>query len=73
MSHVDHLTTKFNEKNIDLWHYHLLSVFLFQKMADKLYGIHKVHANYSRVYCEWSGIEKEMADPLQSAGHYMNV
>lgn len=43
------------------------------RMADKLYGIHKVHANYSRVYCEWSGIEKEMADPLQSAGHYMNV
>ncbi|XP_033732069.1 sorting nexin-4-like isoform X2 [Pecten maximus] len=43
------------------------------RMADKIYGIHKVHANYSRVFCEWSGIEKDMAEPLQSAGHYMNV
>lgn len=45
----------------------------FQRMADKLYGIHKIHANYGRVYCEWAGIEKEMASSLQSAGHYMNV
>ncbi|XP_069119489.1 sorting nexin-4-like isoform X2 [Argopecten irradians] len=43
------------------------------RMADKIYGIHKVHANYSRVFCEWSGIEKDMSEPLQSAGHYMNV
>ncbi|XP_048730401.2 sorting nexin-4-like isoform X2 [Ostrea edulis] len=43
------------------------------KMADKLYGIHKIHANYSRVFGEWSGIEKEMNEPLQSAAHYMNV
>lgn len=42
-------------------------------MADKLYGIHKIHANYGRVYNEWSGIEKDMAEPLQSASHYMNV
>lgn len=43
------------------------------RMADKLYGIHKIHANYGRVYNEWSGIEKDMAEPLQSASHYMNV
>jgi sorting nexin-4 len=42
-------------------------------MADKIYGIHKVHSNYGRVFCEWSGIEKEMAEPLKSSGHYMNV
>lgn len=42
-------------------------------MADHQYGIHKVHANYHRVFNEWSGIEKEMSEPLQSAGHYMNV
>ncbi|XP_064644457.1 sorting nexin-4-like isoform X2 [Lineus longissimus] len=43
------------------------------KMADSLYGIHKVHANYGRVFSEWSGIEKEMGDGLQRAGHYMDV
>ncbi|XP_052091043.1 sorting nexin-4-like [Mytilus californianus] len=43
------------------------------RMADKVYGIHKVHSNYGRVFCEWSGIEKEMAEPLKSCGHYMNV
>lgn len=43
------------------------------RMADKVYGIHKVHCNYGRVFCEWSGIEKEMAEPLNGAGHYMNV
>ena len=43
------------------------------RMADKIYGIHKVHSNYGRVFCEWSGIEKEMAEPLKSSGHYMNV
>ena len=44
-----------------------------QRLCDKLYGLHKVHANYGRVFSEWSGIEKEMADGLQSAGHYMDV
>ncbi|ESO87762.1 hypothetical protein LOTGIDRAFT_234986 [Lottia gigantea] len=43
------------------------------RMADKLYGIHKVHGNYARVFGEWSCIEKDMAEPLQSAGHYMDV
>ena len=50
-----------------------LTIFLFQRMADKLYGIHKIHGNYGRVFNELSGIEKEMAEPLQSASHYMNV
>ncbi|XP_053408760.1 sorting nexin-4-like [Mercenaria mercenaria] len=43
------------------------------RMADHQYGIHKIHANYHRVFNEWSGIEKEMSEPLQSAAHYMNV
>ncbi|KAL5009444.1 hypothetical protein ScPMuIL_011749 [Solemya velum] len=43
------------------------------KLADRLYGIHKIHANYGRVFCEWSGIEKDMTESLHSAGHYMNV
>ncbi|XP_060592038.1 sorting nexin-4-like [Ruditapes philippinarum] len=43
------------------------------RMADHQYGIHKLHANYHRVFNEWSGIEKDMSEPLQSAGHYMNV
>ncbi|PVD35887.1 hypothetical protein C0Q70_02856 [Pomacea canaliculata] len=43
------------------------------RLCDKLYGIHKVHANYARVFHEWSLIEKDIAQPLQSAGHYMDV
>ncbi|KAK3585801.1 hypothetical protein CHS0354_010582 [Potamilus streckersoni] len=43
------------------------------KLADRQYGIHKVHGNFGRVFCELSGIEKDMVDQLQSAGHYMNV
>ncbi|XP_071942055.1 sorting nexin-4-like isoform X2 [Antedon mediterranea] len=42
------------------------------KLADRLYGIHKIHGNYGRVFSEWSGIEHEMGDGLQSAGHYMD-
>ncbi|KAK7093117.1 sorting nexin-4-like isoform X2 [Littorina saxatilis] len=42
-------------------------------LCDKLYGIHKVHANYARVFHEWSLIEKDISQPLQSAGHYMDV
>jgi len=44
-----------------------------QRMADHQYGIHKVHGNYQRVFNEWSTIEKDKADPLRSAAHYMNV
>ena len=44
-----------------------------QKLVDRLYGVHKIHNNYGRVFSEWSAIEKEMADSLQTAGHYMDV
>jgi hypothetical protein len=44
-----------------------------QRICDKIYGMHKIHGNYGRVFSEWSAIEKEMADGLQSAGHYMDV
>ena len=44
-----------------------------QKLVERLYGIHKIHSNYGRVFSEWSAIEKEMADGLQTAGHYMDV
>ncbi|XP_067686547.1 sorting nexin-4-like [Haliotis asinina] len=43
------------------------------RICDKLYGIHKVHGNYARVFSEWSGIEKDIAEALQSSGHYMDV
>ncbi|XP_033624990.1 sorting nexin-4-like isoform X2 [Asterias rubens] len=43
------------------------------KLADRLYGIHKIHGNYGRVFSEWSGIEQEMGDGLQSAGHFMDA
>ena len=45
----------------------------FQKICDRQYGIHKVHANYARVFGEWSTIEKDMSEALQSTGHYMDV
>ncbi|XP_071497759.1 sorting nexin-4-like isoform X3 [Diadema antillarum] len=43
------------------------------RLADRLYGLHKIHGNYGRVFSEWSGIEQEMGDGLQSAGHFMDV
>ena len=51
----------------------VICVFVNQRLCDKLYGIHKVHANYARVFHEWSLIEKDISQPLQSAGHYMDV
>ncbi|BFZ06298.1 hypothetical protein BsWGS_09337 [Bradybaena similaris] len=42
-------------------------------LCDKLYGIHKVHGNYARVFNEWSSLEKDIAEHLQSASHYMDV
>lgn len=42
-------------------------------MCDKLYGIHKVHGNYARVFSEWSGMEKDIAEHLMSSSHYMDV
>ncbi|XP_068185118.1 sorting nexin-4-like [Antennarius striatus] len=50
---------------------HLLRV--RAKAADRLYGVYKVHGNYGRVFSEWSAIEKEMGDGLQSAGHHMDT
>lgn len=46
---------------------------VWQKLADRLYGIHKLHANYGRVFKEWSSIERDMAAGLQSAGQFMDV
>ncbi|XP_039995979.1 sorting nexin-4-like isoform X2 [Xiphias gladius] len=43
------------------------------RVADRLYGVFKVHGNYGRVFSEWSAIEKEMGDGLQSAGHHMDT
>uniref|UniRef100_A0AAQ6A461 PX domain-containing protein n=1 Tax=Amphiprion ocellaris TaxID=80972 RepID=A0AAQ6A461_AMPOC len=45
----------------------------FVRVADRLYGVYKVHGNYGRVFSEWSAIEKEMGDGLQSAGHHMDA
>ncbi|KAE8581707.1 hypothetical protein XENTR_v10024909 [Xenopus tropicalis] len=45
---------------------HLLRV--RARVADRLYGVYKVHGNYGRVFSEWSAIEREMGDGLQSAG-----
>uniref|UniRef100_A0A8C4X8I8 Sorting nexin 4 n=1 Tax=Erpetoichthys calabaricus TaxID=27687 RepID=A0A8C4X8I8_ERPCA len=50
---------------------HLLRV--RARVADRLYGVYKVHGNYGRVFSEWSAIEKEMGDGLQSAGHHMDA
>ncbi|XP_072309467.1 sorting nexin-4-like [Eucyclogobius newberryi] len=43
------------------------------RVADRLYGVYKVHGNYGRVFSEWSAIEHEMGDGLQSAGHHMDA
>ncbi|KAJ9589932.1 hypothetical protein L9F63_016955 [Diploptera punctata] len=34
-------------------------------MVERLYTLHKLHANYGRVFSEWSAKEKEMGDGLQ--------
>ena len=49
-----------------------MTLVVVQRIADKTYGMHKIHANYGRVFSEWSAIERDMADGLQSAGHYMD-
>ncbi|CAH3030475.1 unnamed protein product [Porites evermanni] len=43
-----------------------------QHIADIVYSIHKQHANYGKVFSEWSSLEKEMGDGLQKSGHYMD-
>lgn len=35
------------------------------RLADRLFAIHKLHANYGRVFSEWSALEKTMGDGLQ--------
>ncbi|XP_071978243.1 sorting nexin-4 [Engystomops pustulosus] len=84
-SRLKSLSATFRVKNPDkrfteLKHYsdelqsvisHLLRV--RARVADRLYGVYKVHGNYGRVFSEWSAIEKEMGDGLQSAGHHMDV
>uniref|UniRef100_A0A8C5AIC6 PX domain-containing protein n=1 Tax=Gadus morhua TaxID=8049 RepID=A0A8C5AIC6_GADMO len=46
---------------------------LMKRVADRLYGVYKVHGNYGRVFSEWSVLEKQMGDGLQSAGHHMDA
>jgi sorting nexin-4 len=38
-------------------------------MVERLYAIHKLHANYGRIFSEWSAKEKEMGDGLQVFPH----
>lgn len=42
------------------------------RLADRIYAIHKLHANYGRVFSEWSALEKTIGDSLQKGGHYMD-
>ncbi|XP_043482200.1 sorting nexin-4-like [Leptopilina heterotoma] len=42
------------------------------RLAEKQYSLYKLHANYGRVFSEWSAIEKEMGDGLQKSGHYLD-
>jgi len=43
-----------------------------QRIADIVSSIHKHHATYGKVFSEWSSLEKEMGDGLQTSGHYMD-
>ncbi|CAG0916773.1 unnamed protein product [Notodromas monacha] len=42
------------------------------KLAERTFGIHKLHGNYGRVFSEWSGIEKQLGDSFQTMGHHMD-
>lgn len=42
------------------------------RVAEKEYNVHKLHANYGRVFSEWSVVEKDMGDALQKTGHYLD-
>lgn len=42
------------------------------RVAEKQYIIYKLHSNYGRIFSEWSAVEKEMGDPLQKTGHYLD-
>ncbi|EEB15837.1 Sorting nexin-4, putative [Pediculus humanus corporis] len=42
------------------------------RLAERYYTIYKLHANYGRVFSEWSAAEKTMGDGLQKAGHFLD-
>ncbi|CAD1481094.1 unnamed protein product, partial [Heterotrigona itama] len=42
------------------------------RLVEKQHGLYKLHANYGRVFSEWSAIEREMGDGLQKSGHYLD-
>ncbi|KAJ3627549.1 hypothetical protein MTP99_014919 [Tenebrio molitor] len=42
------------------------------RVAEKQYNVHKLHANYGRVFSEWSVVERDMGDALQKTGHYLD-
>ncbi|XP_050669060.1 sorting nexin-4-like [Leptidea sinapis] len=42
------------------------------KIIEKNYALCKLHANYGKLFSEWSVIEKELGDGLQKAGHYFD-
>ncbi|KAL0832567.1 hypothetical protein ABMA28_000768 [Loxostege sticticalis] len=42
------------------------------KIMEKNYALCKLHANYGKLFSEWSVIEKDMGDGLQKAGHYFD-
>ncbi|XP_026492837.1 sorting nexin-4-like [Vanessa tameamea] len=42
------------------------------KIIEKNYALCKLHANYGKLFSEWSVIEKDMGDGLQKAGHYFD-
>ncbi|XP_011498413.1 PREDICTED: sorting nexin-4-like [Ceratosolen solmsi marchali] len=42
------------------------------KLVEKQYSFYKLHANYGRIFSEWSAIEREMGDGLQKSGHYLD-
>ncbi|XP_008548264.1 sorting nexin-4 [Microplitis demolitor] len=42
------------------------------RLAEKQYNLFKLHANYGRVFSEWSAIEKDLGDGLQKTGHHLD-
>ncbi|KAF7987301.1 hypothetical protein HCN44_003063 [Aphidius gifuensis] len=42
------------------------------RLAERQYALYKLHANYGRVFSEWSAIEQELGDCLQKSGHYID-
>ncbi|XP_050312323.1 sorting nexin-4-like [Anthonomus grandis grandis] len=43
------------------------------RVAERTYAVHKLHANYGRVFSEWSASERDATgDSLQRIGHYLD-